>query len=256
MAEDEQQPQFKVKELVEVAARTHPGFNFQGGTARISKVRDERVEDGGPMKDGSESRTTGYTYDVKYVIGGSERRVDAQHITSKVLATRQELGEQRQEEAQRKKIERERAEAEARRLEAERAERKRMARAELAKRREAKAAKKPAQKRRKVLPVVDEKTAVDAEPTTTQDDTPPEPARAESDEIRWLRDILIDRVPRTDAPDELALEDVVATVLAASDAPPALAEAVGCKRDVVTSLLSQLDAANFIMFVDATIFLV
>ena len=33
--------------------------NFHGGTAKIKKVHDERAKDGGPMKDGSRSRTTG-----------------------------------------------------------------------------------------------------------------------------------------------------------------------------------------------------
>ena len=52
---------FALKDLVEVAPRTHPGFNFAGGTARISKVHDERESDGGPLKDGSDSQTTKFT---------------------------------------------------------------------------------------------------------------------------------------------------------------------------------------------------
>ena len=36
------------------------------------------------MRDGSEKRTTGFTYAVKYVLGGSEKRVDAQHISKSV----------------------------------------------------------------------------------------------------------------------------------------------------------------------------
>ena len=96
---------FALKDLVEVAPRTRPGFNFAGGTARVTKVHDERESDGGPLKDGSYSRTTKFTraptsspkkkifcrgsaflraprrsYGVRYVIGGSEKRVDAQHI--------------------------------------------------------------------------------------------------------------------------------------------------------------------------------
>ncbi|KAH8096516.1 hypothetical protein JL720_3891 [Aureococcus anophagefferens] len=58
----EEAPLFAVKELVE--------------------VHDERSADLGPMKDGSARRTTGFTYGVKYAMGGSER-VDAQHIASK-----------------------------------------------------------------------------------------------------------------------------------------------------------------------------
>ena len=63
-------PLFSLKQLVEVAPRTHPGFNYHGGTAMIAKIHDERSADLGPMKDGSASRTTGFTYGVKYVLGG------------------------------------------------------------------------------------------------------------------------------------------------------------------------------------------
>ena len=65
---------------MDVAPRTFPGINKAGGTGTITKVNDERQKDGGPMKDGSESRTTGFTYAVKYTISGSEKRVDAQWI--------------------------------------------------------------------------------------------------------------------------------------------------------------------------------
>ena len=65
---------------MDVAPRTFPGINKAGGTGTITKVNDERSKDGGPMKDGSESRTTGFTYAVKYTISGSEKRVDAQWI--------------------------------------------------------------------------------------------------------------------------------------------------------------------------------
>ena len=58
--------------------------NLPGGTATIKQVHDERVLDGGPMRDGSEARTTGFTYAVKYVLGGSEKRVDAQHLRKSV----------------------------------------------------------------------------------------------------------------------------------------------------------------------------
>ena len=65
---------------MDVAPRTFPGINKAGGMGTITKVNDERQKDGGPMKDGSESRTTGFTYAVKYTISGSEKRVDAQWI--------------------------------------------------------------------------------------------------------------------------------------------------------------------------------
>lgn len=78
--EEEETPRFSVGELVEVKPRTFPGMNKPGGTATIRKVHDEREKDGGPMKDGSVKRTTGFTYAVKYVLNGSEKRVDAQWI--------------------------------------------------------------------------------------------------------------------------------------------------------------------------------
>ena len=76
----EEAPRFRVGDTVDVAPRTFPGINKAGGTGTITKVNDERSKDGGPMKDGSESRTTGFTYAVKYTISGSEKRVDAQWI--------------------------------------------------------------------------------------------------------------------------------------------------------------------------------
>ena len=74
-------PRFQIGDTVEVAARTFPGINKSGGPGTVTKVNDERNEDGGPMRDGSSSRTTGFTYAVKYTMGGSEKRVDAQWIT-------------------------------------------------------------------------------------------------------------------------------------------------------------------------------
>lgn len=216
-------------------------------------MRDERVDDGGAMKDGSSHRTTGFTYDVKYVMGGSERRVDAQHISSKVLATRHELGEQRQEEQQRKKEERERAEAEARRLEEERAERKRRARAELAKRRAAKSstAKKP--KRRKLAAQAtsahDDQAAADDEPARLAASE----ADPDSEQLLWLRDVLVNRVPRAEAPDEINLNDLLETVATSNDKPRALADV---SRLVLLPLLAKLEEANLIMRVEDMIFVV
>ena len=88
--EEEETPRFCVGELVEVKPRTFPGMNKPGGTATIRKVHDERVKDGGPMKDGSVKRTTGFTYAVKYVLNGTEKGVDAQWISAKVEVSREE----------------------------------------------------------------------------------------------------------------------------------------------------------------------
>ena len=75
-------PRFAVGDTVDVAARTFPGINKSGGPGTVTKVNDERNEDGGPMRDGSSSRTTGFTYAVKYTMGGSEKRVDCLLYTS------------------------------------------------------------------------------------------------------------------------------------------------------------------------------
>lgn len=53
-----------VGDVVQVASRTWPGMNKPGGTAKITKCH----QDG--------------TFDVKYVIGGSEKRVEEQYISS------------------------------------------------------------------------------------------------------------------------------------------------------------------------------
>lgn len=75
---------FAVKEMVLVKARTHPGFNKPGGAGKITKVNYEKGCEK-PLTDGSANgkRTTDYTYNIKYILGGSEKRVDAQWITSK-----------------------------------------------------------------------------------------------------------------------------------------------------------------------------
>lgn len=221
------------------------------------------------MRDGSTSRTTGFTYDVKYIIGGGERRVDAQHIKSKVLASRQQLGEQRQEEQQRKKEERARAEAEARQLEEERAERKRRARAELANRRAAKAKRVPSLKRQKATCGIDgADPSVKTEQITPGDeqvgdnedycivDEPQchvDPERATS--LRWLRDVLLNRVPRSEAPDEISVNDILKTVADCTDKPEAMSQDQNYHEATIT-LLHELERANFIMLVEDTVFLV
>ena len=82
VAPEDETPRFTVGDLVEVAPRTHPGLNFPGGTATIREIHDERSIDSETMRDGSARRTTSFTYDVKYVLGGSEKRVDAQWLSA------------------------------------------------------------------------------------------------------------------------------------------------------------------------------
>ena len=83
-APDGAEAQFALKEMVVVQARTHPGFNKPGGAGKITKVNYEKGCDK-PLTDGSRDgkRTSDYTYNVKYILGGTEKRVDAQWITSK-----------------------------------------------------------------------------------------------------------------------------------------------------------------------------
>ena len=61
-------PTFAVKDVVDVASRTGPGMNKQGGSARITKVH-----------------ASGVAYDVNYIIGGGrEKNVDQVYITRPV----------------------------------------------------------------------------------------------------------------------------------------------------------------------------
>ena len=256
------EPLFTQKELVEVAARTMPGFNFQGGTARISKVRDERTEDGGPMKDGSTTRTTGFTYDVKYVMGGSERRVDARWITSKVQKSRSELGEERQKEAAKRKEEKEEME----RKKAEIEERKKSIRQEIAKKRAAKKNAAPVAVKKRKLAASDDDDKVPSKvpkkTTTSEDDdkvVPPEPTEVPPEpelapEVIWLQATL-SKVPPSDpeAPDELALDDVKKFLDTSSDLPAAFSQ----DRDTaLLTALNRLEASNYVMICDGTIFVV
>ena len=64
---------FKNGDLVEVAARTWPGINKQGGMGRITRVH---------YTDG-----TKVLYDVSYILGGSERRVEEKFIRVGSLET-------------------------------------------------------------------------------------------------------------------------------------------------------------------------
>jgi hypothetical protein len=146
-AKDE--PLFTIGEMVEVARRKMPGFNKDGGAARLTKVNDESELDK-KMTDGSANgkKTTSFTYNVKYMLGGNERRVDARWIVSKdpEATSREDLKKERQESQQARQ--KAAAEAEAARAAAEAAEK------------EAKAAKRAAardssmlelQKRRKMI---------------------------------------------------------------------------------------------------------
>lgn len=225
-----------------MSRRKFPGFNFEGGTAKITKVHDERSADLGPMKDGSARRTTGFTYGVKYVMGGSEKRVDAQHIASKREVSREAASAARQEEVAAQRAERERAEAAARAEEAARVERKRAARAKVAalreaKKRVAKPAAAPAKKRAKT----------DAAPPA------PAPPAEEPADAAWLRGVLA-TAPR-DVPDELDLEAFHAHA-AASSPPAALGGDAAAARAGVRALLARLEADNHVMVVDGTLFLV
>eukprot|EP00924_Labyrinthula_sp_SR-Ha-C_P013926 snap_masked-scaffold_5-processed-gene-17.39-mRNA-1 protein AED:1.00 eAED:1.00 QI:0/-1/0/0/-1/1/1/0/311 len=98
-----QKPNFNVGDRVLVERRKFPGFNHDGGAGKITKVNFE--EEPGkkypPLKDGSEGglRTTPYTYNIKYVLGYSEKRVDASWIilSNPEDVTRSDLRKQRAE---------------------------------------------------------------------------------------------------------------------------------------------------------------
>lgn len=266
----DEEPLFKLKELVEVSRRKFPGFNYEGGTAKITKIHDERVTDLGPMKDGSKARTTGYTYAVKYVMGGSEKRVDAAHITAKSEVSREEASEARQKEVAAQKAERERVEALRLAEEKARLERKRAARTKLTalraakKEAAAKAAKraKPAAaatcgvaKKRKVEEGSPEEVAA---PEEEEQEAAPQvvaaPAPVEDkEEVKWLRTVL-GTAPR-DCADELDLDAFLTHALGSS--PLAVLGATeDAQRQAITVLLRDLEADNHVMLVDNTIFLV
>lgn len=65
-------PAFIIDQLVSVSSRTGPGENNPGGVGRITKV-SKTVSDGGHST---------FAFDVKYVIGGSEKNVAAVHIAA------------------------------------------------------------------------------------------------------------------------------------------------------------------------------
>ena len=243
---EEEQPRFSVGELVEVKPRTFPGMNKPGGTATIRKVHDEREKDGGPMKDGSVKRTTGFTYAVKYVLNGSEKRVDAQWISAKVEVSREEAQDARREEAAKRKAEREAEEARKLQEEAERQARKRAAREKVKQLRAAKAARTqppPAKKPRVAAP------ASVAEAAPAPPPPPPPPVAEEPADVKWMRGVLA-AAPR-ESPDEV---DLGALFAAAATAPPP----PGASNDeaAVRDLLGKLEADNCVMVCEGTVFLV
>lgn len=63
VAKQARPPKFKLKEVVTVAPRTWPGINKLGGTGRIVKVHAD------------------CRYDVAYVLGGNEKRVEEKYIS-------------------------------------------------------------------------------------------------------------------------------------------------------------------------------
>ena len=244
-AEEEEAPRFAVGELVEVKARTFPGFNKAGGTATIRKVLDERNVDGGKMKDGSRARTTGFTYAIKYVLNGSEKRVDAQWISAKVEVTREAAADLRREEAEKRKAEREAEEARKAQEEAERRARKRGARLKVAQLRAAKKARvPPAKKARVAIP-----SGAAAAPAAAAAPPPP-PVAEEPADVKWLRGVLAS-APR-DVPDEVDL-DALFEAAASTPSPPGVCV---FGQAALRALLGQLEADNQIMVVDATIYLV
>lgn len=65
-------PPFAIDQLVSVSSRTGPGENSPGGIGRITKVT-KMIKDAGH---------SAFTFDVKYVIGGSEKNIAARHMAA------------------------------------------------------------------------------------------------------------------------------------------------------------------------------
>lgn len=61
---------FSEGDLVEVQSRTWPGINKPGGSGRIVRVHQETDENGRPVA----------VYDVRYVLGGLERRIEREYV--------------------------------------------------------------------------------------------------------------------------------------------------------------------------------
>ena len=65
---------YEVGDIVEVEARTWPGINKHGGTGRITRVHRDTTGDISNNDSGA------VLYDVKYVLGGTEKRVAAIYV--------------------------------------------------------------------------------------------------------------------------------------------------------------------------------
>lgn len=61
-------PEFMIRDVVEVMPRLWAGINKPGGVGRITKINFDPEEDE-------------YTYNISYVLGGSEPRVERIYIT-------------------------------------------------------------------------------------------------------------------------------------------------------------------------------
>ena len=238
--EEEETPRFCVGELVEVKPRTFPGMNKPGGTATIRKVHDEREKDGGPMKDGSVKRTTGFTYAVKYVLNGSEKRVDAQWISAKVEVSREEAQDARREEAAKRKAEREAEEARKLQEEAERQARKRAAREKVKQLRAAKAARTNRRRPRSMRGG----SVVGGGAARRRRRPSPRSRRRQMDARRA-------RGRAARVADEVDLEALFAAALAVPP-PPGASNDEAAVRD----LLGKLEADNCVMVCEGTVFLV
>ncbi|GLE00583.1 hypothetical protein PINS_up009340 [Pythium insidiosum] len=65
-------PRLEVGTTVDVAKRTWPGINKLGGAGRIKKVHEVTSADG---------KRTQFLYDVAYILGGSEKKIERRWIT-------------------------------------------------------------------------------------------------------------------------------------------------------------------------------
>ncbi|GLD91764.1 hypothetical protein PINS_up000297 [Pythium insidiosum] len=75
-------PLFKVGDIVHVAARTWPGINKLGGAGKIAAVIEDESE--------GEREKVSFLYNVKYMLGGFEKRIEEEYIQD--LATALETG--------------------------------------------------------------------------------------------------------------------------------------------------------------------
>ncbi|TMW60707.1 hypothetical protein Poli38472_000749 [Pythium oligandrum] len=74
-----QGPRFKIGDIVHVAARTWPGINKLGGAGKIATILEEVDESGEPT----------FLYNVKYMLGGFEKRIEEEFIEDLVSTLEQ-----------------------------------------------------------------------------------------------------------------------------------------------------------------------